>query len=333
MAKLYVNEDSANISISDRCVKVRYNENYCSKIPVETLESVSIFGKAQMTTQCMVECLKRGIPISYYSRVGSYFGQLESTGHVRVERQRMQCRLYDSEFALELGKRIMQAKIRNQEVVLSRYWRRSNCSLSEEMKMMRISERKIVNCNNIDQLIGYEGTAARYYFQGLSKLVDDPFKFQGRSRRPPKDEFNSMLSLGYSILMNEIYGKIQVKGLNPYFGFIHRDREKHPTLVSDLMEEWRAVIVDSMVMSLANGHEILLEDFQHNATDKAYYLTNKGMQKFIKKFDKKLCTETKYLKYVEYQVSFRRAMDLQIEQLIKAMESEDASLYQPVQIR
>ena len=99
------------------------------------------------------------------------------------------------------------------------------------------------------------------------------------------------------------------------------------------MEEWRAVIVDSMVMSLANGHEILLEDFQHNATDKAYYLTNKGMQKFIKKFDKKLCTETKYLKYVEYQVSFRRAMDLQIEQLIKAMESEDASLYQPVQIR
>ena len=76
------------------------------------------------------------------------------------------------------------------------------------------------------------GTAARYYFQGLGKLVDDPFKFHGRSRRPPKDEFNSMLSLGYSILMNEIYGKIQSKGLNPYFGFIHRDKEKHPTLAA-----------------------------------------------------------------------------------------------------
>lgn len=138
MAKLYVTEDSANISISDRCIKVRYNENYCTKIPVETLESISIFGKAQMTTQCIVECMKRGIPVSYYSRVGSYFGQLESMGHVRVERQRMQCRLYDSEFALELRKRIMQAKIRNQEVVLSRYWRRSNCSLTEEMKMMRM---------------------------------------------------------------------------------------------------------------------------------------------------------------------------------------------------
>ena len=67
MAKLYGTEYGANISIADMCVKVRYNENYCTKIPVETLESISIFGKAQMTTQCMVECMKRGIPVSYYS--------------------------------------------------------------------------------------------------------------------------------------------------------------------------------------------------------------------------------------------------------------------------
>ena len=133
--------------------------------------------------------------------------------------------------------------------------------------------------------------------------------------------------------MNEIYGKIQGKGLNPYFGFIHRDKEKHPTLASDLMEEWRAVIVDSLVMSMANGHEILLEDFQHDDTGVGFILTNQGMQKFIKKFDKKLSTETKYLKYVDYQVSFRRAMDLQIEQLIHAIEAEDPVLYQPVQIR
>lgn len=333
MAKLYITEDNASISISDRCVKIRYGEKYCSKVPVETLESISIFGRAQVTTQCLVECMKRGIPVTYYSRVGSYFGQIMSTGHVQVERQRMQCKLYDTPFALELGKRILQAKIKNQEVVLTRYQRRSTCDLSEELKIMRIGAKKLEICTSIDQLIGYEGTAARYYFQGLGKLVDPQFKFKGRSKRPPKDEFNSMLSLGYSVLMNEIYGKIQGKGLNPYFGFIHRDKEKHPTLASDLMEEWRAVIVDSLVMSMANGHEILLEDFQHDDTGVGFILTNQGMQKFIKKFDKKLSTETKYLKYVDYQVSFRRAMDLQIEQLIHAIEAEDPVLYQPVQIR
>ena len=72
-------------------------------------------------------------------------------------------------------------------------------------------------------MIGFEGQAAKYYFKGLSACIDENFTFQGRNRRPPRDEFNSMISLGYSILMNEVYCKVEMKGLNPYFGFIHRD--------------------------------------------------------------------------------------------------------------
>lgn len=109
--------------------------------------------------------------------------------------------------------------------------------------------------------MGYEGLAARVYFSALDMLIDKDFHFTGRSKRPPKDPFNSMISLGYSILLNEIYGKLQAKGLNPYFGFIHSDREKHPTLASDMMEEWRAVIVDTTVMSMINGHEIHQNQF------------------------------------------------------------------------
>ena len=123
---------------------------------------------------------------------------------------------------------------------------------------MQLSLDKIDTCTTVNEIIGYEGNAARIYFQCLGKLVDDDFKFEKRSRRPPLDEFNSMLNLGYSILMNEIYSRVENKGLNAYFGFVHQDREKHPTLVSDIIEEWRAVIIDSMVMSLVNGHEIAL---------------------------------------------------------------------------
>ena len=113
MGYLYVTENGAKISISDNYVKVQYREDQCRQIPIETLESISIFSKAQMTTQCTIECLKRGIPVAYYSKVGSYFGRLESTGHIYVERQRKQCELYNTKFALELGKRILQAKIKN----------------------------------------------------------------------------------------------------------------------------------------------------------------------------------------------------------------------------
>lgn len=122
--------------------------------------------------------------------------------------------------------------------------------------MLTICKNKIMTCNRIEEMIGFEGQAAKYYFRGLAACIDKEFSFQGRSRRPPRDEFNSMISLGYSILMNEVYCKIEMKGLNPYFGFIHRDAEKHPTLASDMMEEWRAVIVDATAMSMINGHEI-----------------------------------------------------------------------------
>ena len=333
MSVLYVTKNGSVVSIEANYVKVKISEEKTEKIPIETLESISLFGNSQVTTPCMVECLKRGISIVYYSKNGSYFGRLESTGHVHVERQRKQAELYHSEFALELGKKILEAKIKNQEVVLRRYTRNNEADISEEIKMMGISAGKLEKCISTEQLMGHEGMAARYYFQGLSKVVDAEFTFHGRSKRPPKDEFNAMLSLGYSILMNEIYGKIQNKGLNPYFGFIHQDKEKHPTLASDLMEEWRAVIVDSVVMSLVNGHEIGLEHFQKNEENGGFLLTKEGMRIFLNKLEKKIHTDTKYLSYIDYAVSFRRAMELQTEQLTRAIEAEEADLYMPMRIR
>lgn len=107
---------------------------------------------------------------------------------------------------------------------------------------------KALNSKGIEQLMGYEGTAARLYFGQLGELINPVFFFTGRTRRPPTDPFNSMISLGYSIILNELYGKIEGKGLNPYFGIMHKDREKHPTLASDLMEEWRAVLIDSTAL-------------------------------------------------------------------------------------
>jgi CRISPR-associated protein Cas1 len=133
--------------------------------------------------------------------------------------------------------------------------------------------------------------------------------------------------------MNEVYSKIEEKGLNPYFGFMHRDKEKHPTLASDMMEEWRAVIVDSTVMSMINGHEIQKEDFVINLDEPGCFLTKNGIKLYLSKLEKKLQTEVRYLGYVDYPVSFRRGIALQMDTLAKAIENEDATYYTPIEIR
>lgn len=333
MSFLYVNENGAVVGIEANRFYVKYKDGMKKSVPAESLEGITILGKAQLTTQCTEECLRRGISVSYFSKGGVYFGRLTSTGHINAERQRKQSSLYDTEFALQFAKKIISAKLRNQTVVAKRYAYGKKLNMDEFSKNMKICQAKCNESDTMQQLMGYEGQGAKYYFEMLSLCIDSQFGFKGRNRRPPKDEFNSMISLGYSILMNEIYSRIEMKGLNPYFGFMHRDAEKHPTLASDLMEEWRAVIVDSTVMSLINGHEIAKENFEIDTEEGGCYIKREGLDIYLRKLEKKFQANTKYLDYMEYAVSFRRAIIYQVDSLVKAIQAEDASLYHPVIIR
>ena len=333
MSLLYVNEGGVTIGISENRCKVQYKDGMTKEIPLETLESITVLGGAQISTQCMQTCLQKGIPVAFFSKGGRYFGRLQSTNHVNAERQRLQCTLYEDPFAVELSRIIVQGKISNQMVVLRRYGRSKGEDIGKYLNTMLQCKRKIESCTEIDEIMGYEGHAARAYFSGLAEVIEPDFKFRGRSKRPPKDEFNSMISLGYSILMNILYSNIETKGLNPYFGFMHRDREKHPTLASDLMEEWRAVIVDSVAMSLVNGHEMHKEDFYFDTEEPGCFLTRAGIKTFINKLENKLLVKVKYLPNVSYSVSFRYGIALQIDSLISAMEAHDATLYRPIEMR
>ena len=332
MSYLYVCEQGAAIGYEQHRFQVRYKDELLKSVPAETLEMIQVFGRIQLTTQCMTECLQRGIGVVFYSAHGSYFGRLISTNHVNVARQRQQAALSE-DFKLAVAKNIIRAKIRNQVVILRRYARYQSDAREEEIAQMLRLSRKLETCETAEKIMGYEGAAARSYFAALGWMVDPAFHFDRRTRRPPLDPFNSMISLGYSIILNEIYGKLEGKGLNPYFGVLHQDREKHPTLASDLMEEWRAVLVDSLTMSLLNGHEIGLDDFYTEADKPGIYLTKDGFKTYVSKLENKFHTDNKYLSYVDYAVSFRRALDLQINQFCNAVESNDPSLYKPVQIR
>ena len=332
MSILFVDDDKAVIGVdSNRCY-IESKDSFRSYVPIETVDSITIMGRAQMTTGCIQEFLTRGIPVMFFSKGGKYYGRLQSTGHVNTGRQREQCALYGTCFAIELSKRIIKAKLKNQYVVLRRYEKSKALPESECSRLITICRNKIDSCSSIDEIMGYEGQAAKAYFGGLAEVINPAFYFKGRNRHPPKDEFNSMISLGYSVIMNEVYGKIEEKGLNPYYGFMHKDKEKHPTLASDLMEEWRAVIVDTTVMAIINGNEIVKSDFEFDE-DGACYLTREAIHKYISRLETKMKSEMKYLSYVDYAVSFRQGISMQLNSLVYAITNKDASLYKPIEIR
>ena len=334
MSYLYVCEQGATIGLADNRFQVKYRDGMVKSIPAETLEVIEVFGKIQITTQCIEECLKRGVNILYYSTNGAYYGRLISTNHVNVQRQRLQAELTkDPQFRVAFSKRIIDAKIRNQIVVLRRYARHSGTNIERPVVEMQNMYKKLESAKGIEQIMGYEGAAAKIYFRELGKMVDPEFAFSGRNRRPPRDPFNSLISLGYSIILNEFYGKIESKGLNPYFGVMHSDHEKHPTLASDLMEEWRATLIDTVALSMLNGHELLQSDFYVGTEQPGVFLEKEGFKKYIQKLENRFRTENRYLSYIDYSVSFRRAMDLQVNQFVKVLEMGDVQQYYPVLIR
>ena len=217
--------------------------------------------------------------------------------------------------------------------MLKRYNRTAGIRTDNEIIGMKNAAQKLKISTSIEQILGYEGTASRCYFQGLSKIMEPAFAFDGRNRMPPQDPFNAMLSFGYTVLQNEIYGEIENRGLTPYAGFMHQDRERHATLASDLLEEWRAPIVDAAVLSMINHHEIQPEDFEKDEVNGGIILKKSARRTFLRSLEMKMKTEMNYLSYVSEKTSFRKAIWLQVGELVRAIEQEDYNRYEPIRLR
>ena len=181
--------------------------------------------------------------------------------------------------------------------------------------------------------MGVEGAAARNYYQGLSNLVEPEFSFHGRNRQPPRDPFNSLLSFAYTLLMYDVYTAVVNRGLNPYASFLHSIRKGHPALCSDLMEEWRAVLADSLALYVASKGIIKPGSFDAPNHEGGVYLNSKASKSYIAEYEKKVRGRSHYLTYVDYSVSFRRAIEMQCQCLAKAVEEGQPDLYHPVVIR
>ena len=157
MSILYIADPEAKIGFVDNRVVATYSDGMEHSLPVESVESITLLTKVQLSTKCMEQCLKRGIPVAFFSKGGRYFGRLVSTGHINAALQRQQAALYDTPFAIELSRRIITAKVRNQLVVMRRYARSRNVDLGDLEDKIQIFAKKIARIDTVEEIMGYEG--------------------------------------------------------------------------------------------------------------------------------------------------------------------------------
>jgi CRISP-associated protein Cas1 len=336
MSSLYLTEDGTHLTLKDNRIVIKKSDEILKEVALEKVDNIVLVGNISITSPLSVELLEREIPVNWLSKTGKFYGRLEPTTKVNIARQREQFRTADNlTFSLNLAKSFITGKVKNCQVVLRRYNRNFDYNdVSENIEELRRYTFKISESETVEELLGYEGNCAKLYFQSLGKMVKEDFKFTGRTRRPPKDKFNCLLSFGYTLLLYEIYTALINKGLNPYCSFLHKIRNGHPALASDLIEEWRPTIVDSLVMNLVQKKIITSDHFlPQNTETGGVYLTKEGSKIFIKKFEERLQQHNSYLTYVDYPLSFRESLQFQAGNLVKAIEKNDSSVYQAIFIR
>jgi CRISPR-associated protein Cas1 len=290
------------------------------------LDRLVIVGTVQLTTQALALLLDRRIPTSFISIHGDYRGRLEPPASKNILLRYKQYQLHGHEaWRLQISKIIVGAKIANGRALLMQHARNHpETDIAGELAAMEHAMKAIENQPAVDSMLGVEGSAAAAYFHALGKMVRKEFTFERRTKHPPLDPVNSLLSLGYTLICNELAGALSCAGLDPYLGFFHDLRYGRPSLAGDLMEEFRYAM-DALALTLVNKEMLRAQDFERQP-DGAFYLTEAGREVFFKQYEKKV-TSAPSEAGGEGALAYRQLFARQAAGLARAVECEGQ--YQP----
>lgn len=263
-------------------VLIRVEEETVFRVPVHNLEAIVYFGYPGASPSLLGLCAERGITVSFLTEHGKFLARVEGPQSGNVLLRRRQYRLADEENQTPLlAKYFITAKIMNCRAVLQRGRRdhtdRVGGDIERSIALLAGSATKVFECNSLDDIRGLEGDAAQRYFSEIDHLIleqKQDFFMKNRSRRPPLDNFNAILSFFYTLLVHECRSALESVGLDPSVGFLHRDRPGRPSLALDLMEELRPYLGDRMVLSLINRKQISSSDFVKNENGAVYLRTD-----------------------------------------------------------
>ena len=361
MSILYLIEQNASISKEGGCFLIKREGAVSHTIHLFKLEQIVLFGNIFLTPSVIRYLLQEGIDTAFMTRRGKYLGRLQSALGKNIILRREQFRkIEDQNFCLRTAKSIVKGKLANLRAVLMRLNRtRENIELDDQILSLRNLIAKIDDVDNIDSLRGYEGRGSAVYFEGFSRgFLTEDFEFPGRVRRPPTDPVNALLSLGYTLLLNQVIAAISLVGFDPYFGTLHSMDYGRPSLALDLMEEWRPTIVDTLVLSVFNLKALIPTDFeerpwagpdtgeekemaeegskidfpeQSEKNKVAIILTESGFRKFITQYERKMSQKVQH-HLTGDQMTYRDCIREQVRHFARYLKGEENE-YQPMTLR
>lgn len=277
---LYVTTPESYLAREGENIVVRLEEKVVFRVPSHNIEAIVYFGYPGASPSLLGLCAEKGITVSFLKPHGGFLARLEGpqTGNVLLRRK--QYRMADEENKLPLlAKYFIAAKLLNSRAVLQRGRRDHPDNVGEtigrNIVLLAAAAKKVLNSESLNDIRGLEGDAAQRYFAELDNLIleqKQDFFMLSRSRRPPLDNFNALLSFFYTLLVHDCRAALESVGLDPAVGFLHRDRPGRPSLALDLMEELRPYLGDRMVLSLINRRQVKPSDFIRQENGAVYLI-------------------------------------------------------------
>ena len=330
MATLYVIEAGARIEKEHRRLVVAKEDKVVLAVPLLHVDHVVLVGNCGATTPALHALLDAGVGLTLLDRGGRLRGRLESgAGKNLALRHRQYDRAQDGAFCLTLSRAIVGGKLRNQRTLARRIARTHRVDAVLLERLDHAIDR-VETIPDLAGLRGVEGDGARNYFAVLRAALRAGFDFTKRTRRPPGDPVNALLSLGYTLLTQNLMAACEVVGLDPYDGFFHSDKYGRPALALDLVEEFRSVIVDSVLLNLVNRRRLQVKDFEPGP-EGGVYLKRAAQRTFFAAYTARLNTEVLYAP-AGRRLSYQKLFEVQARQVRKVIEG-DAAAYTPYRTR
>lgn len=320
MPTLYLTRSGSVLRYENNCFVAEARGEAAVTVPEFRVERVVAFGPVHLTQPAISRLLAKRVEVQFLTRFGVPRGRLCSADDGRSDVRLAQYRAFcDDEFRLRVARAMVSAKIANCRQVVMRYQRNHpDAALGDVVRELAKRPKDAEHSPSIVELRGIEGAAAALYFGAFERMIGDKQLFDGRSRRPPRDPANALLSLGYTLLGGEIAGLLAAHGLDPYIGFYHEARRGLPALAQDVLEEFRAPVVDRLVLAVLNKGQIENDDFCPGPRG-GLRLQERALKKFLRLYEKSL---NEQFKARNGEVSsFRRALAAQAGAIRRSAES------------
>ncbi len=308
--QVVIQQRGGKVGVRGMCMRVTdFDGRVVSEVPLAGVESVSVVGSVQVTTQALQVLTDRGIPIAWLSSSGRLVAMCDPLDSVSALVRTNQVRRFDDErYRLVLARALIAAKIENQRRLLVRNGKDLPAEVAPELDRLAGLTR---NAIEIDAVRGYEGQAAAIYFKHFARMFTGPeaqeFNENGRQRRPPPDPINSCISMGYSMLTHECVAALRMARLEPSIGAFHVSRPGRPALALDLMEPFRPLIADSVAVTAFNRGELGSGHFLRTASGCMF--TDAGRKAFFGVWARRMNTEVTHPVF-GYKFSYRRMIIL-----------------------